>query len=209
MTLKAFVLEKSFPCIMAHSIAFNGHFEQHHVKLNQQSINYKEVIKIFYRFIDHYRDNPHTLHSIALSFTNEASKDFLEFEAFFWTFLRELKKIDHENYNHDPRVSSDPTSSEFSYSLKEEAFFILLLHPDNPRLSRRYDTPSIIFNPHEQFEELRRSGKYEKIRDVIRAKDKLLQGCPNPMLNDFGQASEIYQYVGRVYDKDEIIHFNI
>src|SRR5690606_26605722 len=207
MNLKAFVLNKKFPCIMARSLALNGHFEQHHVNEEQSSINFRDCIKLFYRFVDHYRENPHTLHSIAFSFSHVEFKTFAEFEKFFWIFLKELKKIDQEKHIHDPRVSSDPTSSNYSYSLKEEAFFILLLHPGSPRLSRRYQTPTLIFNPHEQFEQLRKSGKYEKIRNVIRAKDKLLQGYSNPMLNDFGEESEIYQYVGRVYDENEKINF--
>lgn len=207
MTLQAFVLNQSFPCIMARALALNGHIEQHHVNLNPKYMQLETFLQIFYRFIDHYQQNEKILHSLAFSFSSSHFKVFEEFETFFWSFLTELKLLDQKKYQHDPRVSADPRNSHFSFSLKEEAFFILLLHPDSPRLSRRYEQPTIVFNPHQQFEDLRKSGKYEKIRDAIRDKDKLLQGYPNPMLNDFGKESEIYQYVGRIYQRNEDINF--
>jgi FPC/CPF motif-containing protein YcgG len=100
-------------------------------------------------------------------------------------------------------VSSNPNSKNFSFSIMEEAFFILALHPDSPRLARRFPKPMIVFNPHQQFENLRSVGMYARVRDIIRKKDKLLQGFINPMLNDFGEKSEVFQYTGRMYDKNQ------
>ena len=45
-----------------------------------------------------------------------------------------------------------------------------------------------------------RSGKYEKMKHVVRKRDIAFSGSINPMLKDFGEVSEIYQYSGRKYD---------
>lgn len=113
--------------------------------------------------------------------------------------------MDKEKYEHDPRVSSQIASPDFSFSMKSEAFFILALHPQSPRLARRLPIPAIVFNPHQQFETLRKKGVFNKVRNFIRNRDKALQGFINPMLSDFGEKSEIYQYTGRVYSPEETL----
>jgi FPC/CPF motif-containing protein YcgG len=59
-----------------------------------------------------------------------------------------------------------------------------------------------VFNPHAQFEQLRAQGRYQPLRDRIRARDVALQGHVNPMLVDHGRESEAKQYSGRVVDAD-------
>ena len=56
-----------------------------------------------------------------------------------------------------------------------------------------------MFNPHIQFEQLREISKYEKMKDVVRRRDVVFSGSVNPMLNDFGELSEVYQYSGQQY----------
>jgi FPC/CPF motif-containing protein YcgG len=58
----------------------------------------------------------------------------------------------------------------------------------------------MVFNPHAQFEELRKTNRYEKMKNIVRQRDILYSGSVNPMLADFGEASEVYQYSGRQYD---------
>ena len=55
-----------------------------------------------------------------------------------------------------------------------------------------------MFNLHEQFEALRASGRYPRMRDKIRERDRALQGTINPMVADHGETSEARQYAGRV-----------
>jgi uncharacterized protein len=54
-----------------------------------------------------------------------------------------------------------------------------------------------VFNLHQQFEELRASGRFARMRDKIRERDVNLQGTVNPMVADYGQDSEARQYSGR------------
>ena len=55
----------------------------------------------------------------------------------------------------------------------------------------------LAFNLHWQFEELRRQGLYDNVRDTIRQRDLDKNGSINPVLKDFGTASEALQYSGR------------
>lgn len=164
-----------------------------------------DTLTEIYDFIDHYRKNPSRLSSFILCF--EEKPCFEEFEEKFWHTLKTMNEIDKGSYPHDARVSSDIHSSEFSFSLKSEAFFILALHPQSPRWARRFAHPAIVFNPHQQFEKLRAKGLFSRIRELIRARDTLLQGFVNPMLSDFGERSEIYQYMGKIYHPHETITF--
>ncbi len=54
-----------------------------------------------------------------------------------------------------------------------------------------------MFNVHRQFEELRESGQFPRMRDRIRERDASLQGSVNPMVSDHGNNSEARQYSGR------------
>jgi FPC/CPF motif-containing protein YcgG len=198
-----FIKNKNFPCVMAKAVATKGLIVVHEEKdlTNDQQV--KKIVQKFYAFIDEYRKKTGRLSSFIICLDQDIS--FNDFEKIFWRFLKKLNLQDKKSYSHDPRVSSDPQSERFSFSIKEEAFFILALHPNSPRFSRRFKKPTIVFNPHQQFEHLREAGLYKKIRDLIRKRDKILQGFINPMLNDFGEESEAYQYMGKSYKKNETL----
>jgi uncharacterized protein len=59
-----------------------------------------------------------------------------------------------------------------------------------------------VFNLHDQFEQLRAQGRYEKLRASIVERDVALAGAPNPMLARHGTVSEARQYSGRVVPAD-------
>lgn len=117
-----------------------------------------------------------------------------------WMRLQALSDLDAEMYPYDGRVNPDPQSDQFSFSLKEEAFFVIGLNPQSSRPARRFKYPTLVFNPHAQFEELRALKRYDKMKNIVRKKDVALSGSINPMLNDFGDSSEVYQYSGLRYD---------
>lgn len=157
------------------------------------------VLNEAYGFVDQFRSSPKRLSSFIVSTDAKAHPSFGEFERDFWDFMKALKSHDQNLYPHDPRVGQRPEDKNFSFSLKSEAFFILALHPESPRLARRFHRPTIVFNPHQQFEAMRLKGIFTKVRDVIRSRDKKLQGEINPMVTDFGERSEVFQYMGKVY----------
>lgn len=156
-------------------------------------------------FLTQYREKTNRLSSFVLSF-NDSEISFNDFETYFWNFLASLRNFDKKFFKYDRRVSSNPYDSNYSFSLQGEAFFILMLHPNSPRLARQ-TTPSIVFNPHQQFERMRESGVYARVRNIIRKRDVDLQGNINPALKDFGEKSEVLQYSGTLYNSiEEIIN---
>jgi FPC/CPF motif-containing protein YcgG len=113
-----------------------------------------------------------------------------------------LHRCDRRDFNWAPGVSSDPAAADFSFSIAGRAFFVVGLHPHASRLARRAPMPCIAFNFHDQFVQLRASGKYERLQRLIRARDVALQGDANPVLAGFGEASEARQYAGRALGAD-------
>ena len=135
--------------------------------------------------------------------------DEVSFDRFLWMRLQSLSNLDLKNYSYDDRVASDPHSPDFSFSLKQEAFFIIGLHPGGSRIARQFEYPTLTFNPHAQFEQLRELNKFERMQEVVRKRDLEYSGSVNPMLKDYGVASEVYQYSGRHYDENWKCPFNI
>lgn len=194
------IKEAAFPCIMAKAVMNQG--VCHNVQLSSNQV--PELAQAMFNelsgFVDSYRANKERLHSCILSFPHDEFQSFEKFESTFWSLLSELRSIDGQHHPYDSRVSSNPDDGNFSFSVKEEAFFILLLHPNSPRKARQFPVPSIVFNPHQQFEDLRAKGTFERVRTTIRQRDERYQGSVNPMLMDFGsEVSEIYQYTGLDY----------
>jgi FPC/CPF motif-containing protein YcgG len=135
------------------------------------------------------------------------------FDGLLWQRLQALQMLDAQHYNYDKRVDADPSSAKFSFSIKEEAFYIVGLHPASSRLARQFSYPTLVFNPHNQFEHLKETTKYDMMKNAVRKRDVALSGSVNPMLQDFGETSEVFQYSGRKYDESwqcplKIMHTN-
>lgn len=121
----------------------------------------------------------------------------LEFERLLWQQLQYIHEIDADHFGWDTSVSKDPNDAKFSFSVGGRAFFVIGLHLAASRLARVMDVPCMVFNPHEQFEALRLNGSYGKLQQAIRQRDMAYQGSINPVLSNFGDASESRQYSGR------------
>jgi FPC/CPF motif-containing protein YcgG len=120
-----------------------------------------------------------------------------DFHERLWTQLQVLHDIDIVDHPWAADVSADPASPDFSFSVASRAFFVVGLHPRSSRLARRAPHPTLVFNFHDQFEALRECGRYGKLQAAIRERDVALQGDINPVLAQFGEASEALQYSGR------------
>lgn len=120
-----------------------------------------------------------------------------QFEQLMWQHLQDVHEHDRQHYGWDTRVSNDPASDNFSFSVAGRAFFVVGLSPVASRIARRAPMPCLVFNFHDQFENFRASGKYAGLQKVIRKRDVALQGEINPVLANHGDASEARQYSGR------------
>jgi FPC/CPF motif-containing protein YcgG len=125
-----------------------------------------------------------------------------EFEELLWQELQFLHELDRTRYGWAPGVESDPASGQFAYSGGGKAFFIVGLHSNSSRLTRRFKYPTLVFNSHIQIDRIRENGWFERMRRVVRNNELALQGSLNPMLADFGEISESRQYSGRAVERD-------
>lgn len=120
-----------------------------------------------------------------------------QFEALLWLQLQKLHAIDASIYTWDPKTSDVPDDGGFSFSIAGKSYFVVGLHPASSRLARRFSVPTLVFNPHDQFEALRAKGTFSKMKAVNRSRDLALQGSINPNLADFSTLSEARQYSGK------------
>ena len=144
------------------------------------------------------RDSP--LRAYVASYIGPVPSNEEQFEARLWATLQRLADLDDSAWV--STRSDDPDSPTFGFSFGGVGFFIVGLHASSSRVARRFAFPTLVFNPHDQFDRLRREGKFARFRDVIRAKDVDLAGTVNPMLRDFGDGSEARQYSGRAVDSE-------
>ena len=122
------------------------------------------------------------------------------FEHRLWDQLRAVHQLDSAYHTWDPSVSDDPTDAHFGFSFAQTAMFIVGLHPNSSREARRFPWPTLVFNPHAQFEILKQEGRWERLQQVIRQREEQLQGSLNPNLADYGTATEARQYSGRAVE---------
>lgn len=195
----SFLQSDHFPCVAAKAAFQRGQtrtFVAGHMACPR---NDQQILEFIYQFVDDYRSSEAAFHSAAVIFEQPENISEDCFEEFMWMRLQSLSNLDATNFPFDERVSLDPNSPDFSFSLKSEAFFIIGLHPASNRPGRRFQYPALVFNPHAGFEQMRAKNQYEKMKNIVRKKDMAVSGSINPMLDDFGNSSEAFQYSGKNY----------
>jgi FPC/CPF motif-containing protein YcgG len=198
----SFLSAREYPCIAAKASLARGQIHCMVAEHMACPADDSTILKFIYKFIDAYRTSGKSYHSVAVIFKLPHMEDELVFDNLLWQRLNALALMDRKTYAHDNRVDSDPASGKFSFSLKEEAFFVIGLHPASNRRSRRFTYPTLVFNPHAEFERLRKLNRYERMKKIVRKRDHAFSGSENPMLKDFGEASEVFQYSGVNYQAD-------
>ncbi|HTE34196.1 MAG TPA: guanitoxin biosynthesis heme-dependent pre-guanitoxin N-hydroxylase GntA [Chryseolinea sp.] len=197
-----FIGNKAFPCIGAKAALGKERIRCLVVDHLACPKDDNAILEFIYDFVDDYRQSSDLYSSAVVIFKGPLAMDEERFEAMFWLRLQSISNLDSQRFAYDQRVGRDPASPTFSFSLKEEAFYIIGLHPGSSRLARQFTYPAIVFNPHTQFEKLREISKYEPMKQVVRSRDVKYSGSVNPMLADFGETSEVVQYSGRKYDEN-------
>lgn len=192
---KRFIIDDNHPCVMAQTV-FSMDKVDFHVYDDFGSKNTaRKILKDLKAYIANYDFDSRDFLTYMVSFRGRKEYTEEQFENQLWKQLQFLHELDDQKW--DKTVSKDPTHKDFSFSLGGRAFYIVGLHANSSRKSRQSSYPTIAFNLHWQFEKLREMNTYEKVRDKIRERDIELQGSINPMLHDFGEASEVKQYSGR------------
>jgi FPC/CPF motif-containing protein YcgG len=197
----SFLDKKEFPCIAAKAALARKNVKcivaSHMACPNDDT----EILQFLYEFVEEYRISKDFYHSAAIIFAGPEFCNEEEFDYLLWNRLQALQNLDAKKYSYDNRVEANTSSAKFSFSIKEEAFYIIGLHPSSSRQARQFKYPALVFNPHDQFEHLKTTSKYDNMKNAVRKRDIALSGSVNPMLKDFGKASEAFQYSGKKYDE--------
>jgi uncharacterized protein len=204
----AFIENKEFPCIGAKAAQAKQQLRcmvADHMACPKDD---QAILNFVYRFISEYRQSNEIYQSAAVLFRQPEIYNEKMFEDLLWKRLQDMADLDARKNKYDHRVDADPSSPHFSYSIGEEAFYVVGLNPLSSRPARRFRFPAIVLNPHAQFEKLKESDKYANIQNVVRKRDIALSGSVNPMLKDFGMASEAGQYSGLMHDDEWRCPFN-
>jgi uncharacterized protein len=192
----ALVRDSAFPCLGAKA-AFNGGAQVVAVYDRLASDRSTGLLAQHLEDFTHSKATRNTYATYVAIFRQPQHLDEENFEKLLWSQLHHLDRIDAQQYAWDPSVSSDPADPRFSFSFAGKALYVVGLHARSSRFARQFPWPTLVFNPHEQFERLRHDGKWKRMQGMIRARDRAMQGNVNPMLSDFGKQSEARQYSGR------------
>lgn len=198
MAFREFVLDPHFPCLGAKA-AFNSNSQTLRVFDELASA---EATNELAAALPDFTARPSDYASFIAIFERPRETTEIEFEELLWKQLRLLHAHDGAGLTWAPNVASDPADPHFSFSFGGQALYVIGMHANSSRDARRFPWPTLIFNPHEQFERLRSDGKWKHMQETIRQRDVQLQGSINPMLSDFGEQSEARQYSGRPVEED-------
>lgn len=197
--LAPWVMNPDYPCLGARAV-FNR--DRAHVVTTGRLGSASSSVDVYraLREFGEEADPDAGFTSLVAAFGGAPPPSESSFENRLWATLQHLHDFDDTPWNRD--VSDDPTDVDFSFSIGGIAYFVVGLHPHASRDARRTPWPVLVFNLHSQFEELKASGRYDRMRDLIRGRDVELQGSVNPMVADHGLSSEARQYSGRAVEPE-------
>lgn len=200
---RRFVRADRFPCVGAKSALAKG---QMRIVVARDIRSGWDDLRIYPGLLDlakGYAADPVLFQTFVVVFEQDWALSEACFEASLWERIQSLSDKDAMfAQKPDHRVSGDPGNPHFSLSFGGQAFFVVGLHPGASRPARRFERPAMVFNLHDQFEQLREQGRYEKLRAAILDRDVAVAGDINPMLSRHGDTSEARQYSGRQVDND-------
>jgi FPC/CPF motif-containing protein YcgG len=200
--LRSFVLNDTFPCLGARAAFYRGSYRfGAYDRLDDPAVTHG-LMRDIYAFANERRGIAPNFTTFAAVFRGPAPANEYAFERSLWSQLERLHELDRTLYDWDGRVSDDPGDPRFSFSLAGNAFFVVGMHPKASRRARRFAWPALVFNAHEQFEDLRSNGTFGGLQRRIRERDVRLQGTINANLMDYGRHSEAAQYAGREVEED-------
>jgi uncharacterized protein len=196
-----FVRDQRFPCVGAKSALNKGQMNILVATDIGSAWDDLRILSQVTALARQYREKPDLFQTLVVIFKTSAALGEEGFETALWERLQSLSDKDEWlGCPPDPAVSTDPDDPHFAVSISGSAFYVVGLHPDASRPARRFAYPAMVFNLHDQFEQLRAMDRYTPLRDAIIERDIQLAGSANPMLANHGSISAARQYSGRQVD---------
>jgi FPC/CPF motif-containing protein YcgG len=194
---RALVLNEHFSCVAAKSAVRHGNYRFGLYDELASAASCAGLARDLFAFVHADAAADPDFRTFVASFDGPLPPDEATFERLLWSTLQQLHDLDVVHHEWDGQSSADAADADFSFSFAGTAFFVVGLHAASSRTTRRFAWPTLVFNPHRQFDRLRETGQYPRFQQVIRTAERALQGDINPMLADFGSRSEASQYSGR------------
>ena len=198
-----YIESADFPCLGAKSAIAKGQLEVFVATDLRSNEDDKTIHDVLVKTGNEYRGDRKPFRSVAIIFPETPTMGENSLEAALWKRLQALSDIDvAAGFPSDPKVSSRPEADDFAISFGGEGYFVVTLHPGASRASRNFQDTILVFNLHQQFEQLRDDNIFEKLSEKIVERDTLHCGSRNPMLGEHGKSSSARQYSGRAVDDD-------
>lgn len=201
-SFRALVLNPQFSCVGAKSAIQKGGYRFGHYDELAAEESTSGLARDLFRFLQEQPMLDGEFSTFVATFSNPIIHSEEQFENLLWQQLQRLYEMDAPLHPWDPQVSDDPDNPHFAFSFATHSFFVVGLHPVASRYTRRFAWPTLVFNLHAQFEQLREEGRFERMQEVIRARETALQGSLNENLTDYGSKSDARQYSGRPVSDD-------
>ena len=199
---RTFITDRTFPCVGAKAALQRDGMRFIVARDFRSAWDDLRILPALLGLAKSYRTEPEMFQSLVVLFEAGAPDDERSFEQGLWSRLQSLSDKDEWlGQRADPRVAHDPEDPHFAMSFGGEAFFVVGLHPRASRPARRFSTPAMVFNLHDQFTTLRAEGRYDKLRASILGRDFAVAGSKNPMLSEHGDVSAARQYSGRAVEE--------
>lgn len=199
--LEAFILASDFPCLGARSSVRQGQFRgRTYAHLDSDDAELERLAADVRAFVDEHSEPRSTYAVLAVIESAVAVSSEDSFETYLWSVLSRLHAIDESPW--DTNYSEDPSDPDFKFSFAGRAFYIVGLAPVSSRRGRRFECPTLVFNPVWQFELLREKERLDTLIEHTRARDARVQGGINPNLRFEGRLSDALQYSGKAVDEN-------
>jgi FPC/CPF motif-containing protein YcgG len=195
--LRALVLNEQFTCVAGKAAVRQGCYRYGLYGELGSAQAAAGLARDLFTFVHEFGSMGSAFTTYLASFAGPHPADEAAFETLLWRTLQQLHDFDAPHHPWDRSVSADAADPRFSFSFAGKAFFVVGLHAASSRATRRFAWPTLVFNPHGQFEQLKDTGRFTRFQEIIRRAERALQGEINPMLADYGERSEASQYSGR------------
>ncbi|CAN5450525.1 guanitoxin biosynthesis heme-dependent pre-guanitoxin N-hydroxylase GntA [soil metagenome] len=201
VAFRAFVDDPRFPCLAGKGVVRASGYSTGVYDALGSRHSTVTLANDLAHFVDSAVEDETRLHAFVAVFSSSTYEDERGFERDLWNQLQLLSDQDPDS-EWDASVSNDPDDPDFAFSFRGRALFVVGLHPGSSRIARQFRWPALVFNPHLQFERLRATGRFDRLRSAVREREIAIQGSLNANLADFGERSEARQYSGRATEAD-------
>ena len=201
-----FIIENDHPCVMAKTVFSSEKYVLRSYSNFGSVLSARKILKDLRDYLSTLEVMGDGYYSFIAVFDDDLILNEFQFEVLLWEQLQKIHDIDDSSWDSD--VSNEPKDKAFSFSILGQAFYIVGMHPNSSRAARKSPKITLIFNLHSQFERLKEKKVYNRVKKIIRERDKVKNGSVNPMMLDFGEKSEASQYSGREVGDDWSCPFN-